>query len=144
MVRIKPRFSTPGISKYVIKDSKTGEICYRVPSDCVGWPQPFRLRIVRDCIDGKDLSPSVAESYVRYMTMTPFIVQRIGVQFIIRVTPVNKSLSTVNTFLLADGRDVGIRLAHSNAAVRSLMAYSYITGAHIGGMPKLQFTHDLR
>lgn len=142
MVRIKPRYSTPGVSPYVIKDAVTGEICYRVPADCLKWPQPFRLRIVQGWFDAGTLSKQTAEAYTRYMTVTPFIVQRIGVQIIVKATPASLARMEVKTFLLADGKEQAIRLYHKEASVRSLMVYSYLTGAHIGGMPRLKLTSD--
>lgn len=145
MVRIKPRFSTPGTSPYVIKDDKTGEFCYRVPAVCVNWPQLFRMRIVRDWFCGSMVAQQ-AEAYTRYMTLMPFTVQRHGVQFLVKLTGAGQRNSRVmvTTLLIADGRDEALDLYHMNPAVRSLMVYSYLTGERIGGMPKLKTTEDFR
>lgn len=147
MARIKPRYSTPGVSQYVVKDTKTGAICYKVPSPCVSWPQEFRLRLVRDWHgNATTMAIQQAEAYTRYMTVTPFTVQRVGVQFFVKTTPVagNKNRLIVDTLLFADGHETAISLYHGNPAVRSLMAYSYITGEYIGGMPKLRYVEEFR
>lgn len=142
MVRIKPRSNIP--SRYISVDPKTGDVDYRVPSACVHWPQLFRERIVRDWIGGSSMSKQQGESYVRYMTVSPFTVQRIGVQFFVKrhlIQPPNGRV-LVETFLLADGHDKALNLYHSNPAVRSLMVYSYLTGDPINGLPKIRLTED--
>lgn len=146
MVRIKPRYSTPGVSPYVIKDSKTGEVHYRVPPDCIHWPQEFRLRIVRDWFGSGTMSAQEAEAYTRYMTVTPFTVQRIGVQFFVKLADAGQRNGRVrvDTLLYADGHETAVSLYHASPQVRSLMVYSYLTGEHIGGMPKLRYVEEFR
>lgn len=145
MVKIKPRFSTPGVSRYVIKDNKTGDICYRVPPQCVCWPQSFRERVVGAWNGSGFLLEQQAEAYVRFMTLTPFTVQHVGVEFSVRLIHNHiPGRIFAETRLYADGHEAAINLYHPNPAVRSLMIYSYITGDYIGGMPKLKYVEDFK
>ena len=137
---IRKRTVYPKRSPFIHYDPKTGEREMRVPGACIKWPQPFRERIIRDWRSPDLAMPEAgAQSYVRYMTMPPFIVQGLSSQFHVICGPAKRkpNLFQCYTYLLVEGLDGYLYLGEDDPIVRSLQVYSFITKEVVWGLEAL-------
>lgn len=147
---IKKRKEIPPAPKrenYVYTDTD-GLIVIKTPPACSRWPQPFRMRIVRDYVPPKTIK--TASDYHSHFSDNgyqneTYLVQ--GKKLMVR-QPIEALDNQTHLIVLRteviDVRDCkAMFLYHEDPAIRSLMVYSFITGETLGGIPRLEI-YDTR
>jgi hypothetical protein len=132
----------PKRTNFVYTDDD-GLIVVKTPPACSRWPQPFRMRIVRDYVP-----PKTIKTYTDYEAKfvengyqdEVYVVQGIKLKVRQPIEALDNSTHVVilRTEIVNIREDKSMFLYHDDPAIRSLMVYSFITGERLGGIPQLQ------